>query len=471
MSRPNVTALIVASALFMENLDSTVLSTALPTIAADIGSDPIRLKLALTSYLISLATFIPISGWAADRFGARLVFRLAIAVFVVGSVMCSAASSLPEFVMARIVQGAGGAMMTPVGRLVLLRSTEKSKLLDAMAWFTTPALLGPLMGPPLGGFIATYFDWRWIFWINVPVGAIGILLVSLFIGEVKSEDRPPLDVVGFVLSGAALSGLVFGLSTLGQAMLPVPVALAMVAGGLVCGAAYLWHAPRVARPLLDLGLLKTPTFFISTVGGSLFRIGIGSIPFLLPLALQLGLGMNAFHAGSLTFLGAAGALLMKMTAKPIVGRFGFRRTLIANGVIAAVCVGAMALFTYDIGAIAIASIILVGGFFRSLQFTCLNALAYADVPSARMSRATSLSSVAQQVSLALGVALGAFVVEIQRLGRADDTILASDFVPAFLTVAALALGAIAFYVRLPGDAGAEVSGAAVRASRTPVAST
>ncbi|UOM35284.1 MFS transporter [Acuticoccus sp. I52.16.1] len=470
MLRPNVTALIIASALFMENLDSTVISTALPTIAADIGSDPVRLKLALTAYLLSLATFIPISGWAADRFGARTVFRCAIGVFVLGSVMCSASSSLPEFVVSRVVQGAGGAMMTPVGRLVLLRSTEKSKLLDAMAWFTTPALIGPLMGPPVGGFIATYFDWRWIFWINVPVGAIGILLVTLFIAEVRAEERPPLDIVGFVLSGVSLSGLVFGLSVLGQAMLPLPVALAMIGVGLLSGAAYLWHAKRVAHPLLDLDLLRTQTFFTAAIGGSLFRIGIGAIPFLLPLSLQLGLGMSAFSSGSLVFLGAAGALLMKMTAKPIVHRFGFRSTLIVNGVIAAVCLGAMATFVADPGPIAIASILLVGGFFRSLQFTCLNALAYADVSSRRMSRATSLSSVAQQVSLALGVSVGAFVVEIQRSGRADDTIVAGDFVAAFLTVAAIALCAVVFYLRLPRDAGAEISGA-VRAARTPVAST
>ncbi|WP_244935119.1 MFS transporter [Acuticoccus sediminis] len=470
MLRPNVTALIIASALFMENLDSTIISTALPTISADIGSDPIRLKLALTAYLLSLATFIPISGWAADRFGARLVFRCAIAIFVVGSVMCSASSSLAEFVVARIVQGAGGAMMTPVGRLVLLRATEKSKLLDAMAWFTTPALLGPMMGPPVGGFIATYFDWRWIFWINVPVGIIGITLVTLFIEEVRAEERPPLDVVGFVLSGVGLSGLVFGLSVLGQGMLPLPIALGMVAVGLVSGGLYLWHARRVVHPLLDLDLFRTPTFFTATVGGSLFRIGVGSIPFLLPLTLQLGLGMTAFASGSLVFLSAAGALLMKMSAKPIVARFGFRTTLIVNGVIASGCIAAMASFVSQPGPIAMASILLVGGFFRSLQFTCINALAYADVSSQRMSRATSLSSVAQQVSLALGVAVGAFVVEIQRASRGGHEILASDFVPAFLTVAAIAVSGLVLYLHLPRDAGAEVSGATVRATRTPVAS-
>ncbi|WP_420392187.1 MFS transporter [Acuticoccus sp.] len=469
MTRPHLTALIIASALFMENIDSTVIATALPTIAADLGSDPVRLKLALTAYLLSLATFIPISGWAADRFGARLVFRAAIGVFIVGSVMCSLSTTLWEFVGSRIVQGAGGAMMTPVGRLVLLRSTPKSELLDAMAWLTIPALMGPLIGPPLGGFIATYFDWRWIFWINVPVGAVGVVLVTLFIENVRSEDRPPLDWVGFVLSGIGLSGLVFGLSVLGQSMLPLPVALAMVGvGTLACGL-YLWHARRAVRPLLDLGLLALPTFFTSAVGGAFFRIGVGAIPFLLPLSLQVGLGMSAFEAGGLIFFGAIGALLMKATAKPIVSRFGFRTTLVVNGVLSSVAIAAMAWFVADPGAIAITSVLLVGGFVRSLQFTSLNVIAYADVGPDRMSRATSLYSVAQQVSLALGVALGAFVVEIQRAGRADGAILPSDFVAAFLTVGALSLCAVAFYLRLARDAGAEISGAVVP-PRTPVTS-
>nr|WP_255720568.1 MFS transporter [Acuticoccus kalidii] len=466
--------MIIASALFMENLDSTIIATALPTIAADIGTDPIRLKLALTSYLLSLATFIPISGWAADRFGARLVFRAAIGVFIIGSILCSMADSLPQFVVARIVQGAGAAMMTPVGRLVLLRSTPKKELLSAMAWLTVPALIGPLLGPPVGGFISTYFDWRWIFWINVPVGIVGIVLVSLFIDGVKSEVQRPLDAVGFVLSGVGLSGIVFGLSVLGQNMLPLPVTLAMVGVGIISMALYLRHAKRTAHPLLDLGLLRLPTFFTSTVGGFFFRIGIGSIPFLLPLTLQLGLGMNAFEAGTYVFFSAIGALLMKMTAQPIVHRFGFRTTLIWNGLISSAAILAMAFFTYNPPAILMASVLLAGGFFRSLQFTCLNSLAYADVEQSRMSLATSLYSVSQQVSLASGVAVAAAVVEVQRAMRPDHVLLLSDFMTAFLTVACFSLVAILFYLRLPADAGAEMANRdqpSERPARNPVAST
>ncbi|WP_281262220.1 MFS transporter [Acuticoccus kandeliae] len=473
MTRPQTTALIIASALFMENLDSTIIATALPTIAADIGTDPIRLKLALTSYLLSLATFIPISGWAADRFGARVVFRAAIGVFILGSILCSMADSLPQFVLARIVQGAGGAMMTPVGRLVLLRSTPKNELLSAMAWLTVPALIGPILGPPVGGFISTYFDWRWIFWINVPVGLVGILLVSLFIDGVKSEVRRPLDAVGFILSGVGLSGLVFGLSVLGQNMLPLPVAIAMVVTGALSLLLYLRHAAKTPTPLLDLSLFRLPTFFTSTVGGFFFRIGIGSIPFLLPLTLQLGLGMNAFEAGTYVFFSSIGALLMKMTALPIVHRFGFRTTLLWNGVISSAAILGMALFTFNPPAILIVSVLLAGGFFRSLQFTCLNSLAYAEVEPARMSLATSLYSVGQQISLATGVAVAAGVVEMQRAFRADHVLLLSDFMAAFLTVTAFSLVAIVFYLRLPPDAGEEMANRSQPplAPRKPVAST
>ncbi|MEM7695638.1 MAG: MFS transporter [Pseudomonadota bacterium] len=470
MTRTNLTALIIASALFMENVDSTVIATALPAIAADIGSDPIRLKLALTAYLLSLAVFIPLSGWLADRFGAKLVFRLAIVVFMVGSIACSISTSLTEFVLARILQGAGGAMMTPVGRLVLLRAVPKSEFLSAMAWFTIPALMGPLLGPPLGGFIATYFDWRWIFWINIPIGLVGLVLVTIFVDDVKSPKVQPLDLTGFVLSGIGLSGLVFGLSVLGQNMMPLAATLAMIGAGVIASALYLVHAKRVQNPLLDLSLLKLPTFNCSAVGGSLFRIGIGSIPFLLPLVLQLGLGMTPFQAGLLTFFSAGGALLMKFTAQPIVRRFGFRTVLIWNGLISSTFLGAMALFAIDPPAIVIVSVLLVGGFFRSLQFTCLNSMAYAEVDQPRMSFATSLFSVAQQVSLAIGVAVAAAVIEIQRATRDDPTILASDFIAAFGVVAALSVLAVAFYWRLPADAGAEMANGP-QPARKPVAST
>ncbi|WP_018699812.1 MFS transporter [Amorphus coralli] len=458
MARANVTALIVASALFMENIDSTVIATSLPAVAADIGTDPIRLKLALTSYLLSLAVFIPASGWAADRFGAKTIFRAAIVVFIIGSICCSLASNLHEFVLARVLQGAGGAMMTPVGRLVVLRAAPKDQLLSALAWLSIPALVGPMLGPPLGGFITTYFDWRWIFWINVPVGLIGIVLVTLVIDNVRIDEVVPLDKSGFVLSGLGLSALIFGLSVMGQQMMPLPFSGALVAGGAVCLALYVRHARRVEHPLLDLDLLKVPTFRASVFGGFFFRVGVGSIPFLLPLTLQLGLGMNPFEAGSLIFVTTIGALAMKFTAQPIVRRFGFRRVLIVNGLVSAAILAGMGLFSLGPAAAVIVTVLLVGGFFRSLQFSCISALAYADIPQERMSRATSFASVAQQVGLSTGVTVSAFILEFQRFGRPDGAVLPGDFLTAFVLVAAIAALSILVFARLSPDAGSQMSG-------------
>src|SRR6188472_2066298 len=256
-----LTPLIVACALFMENLDGTVISTSLPAIAADLGEDPIALKLALTSYLLSLAIFIPASGWAADRFGARTVFRAAIVVFTLGSAACGFAHSLLDFVLFRIVQGIGGAMMVPVGRLVILRTVPKSELISALAWLTMPALLGPVIGPPLGGFITTFVSWRWIFWINIPVGLLGVILATRYVANIREEGMPPLDVKGFILSGIGLAGLAFGITTIGQGLIPPIVVSALLTVGVIGCWLYVKHAREAKAPLLDLDLLKVDTFF------------------------------------------------------------------------------------------------------------------------------------------------------------------------------------------------------------------
>jgi EmrB/QacA subfamily drug resistance transporter len=357
--------LIVACALFMENLDSTALSTALPAIAASLGESPLTLSLAITSYLFSLAAFIPISGWVADRFGARRVFRLAIAVFVLGSILCGLSTSIWHLVLARTLQGMGGAMMVPVGRLVLLRSVAKSDLVRAMAWLTMPALLGPMLGPPLGGFLTTYLSWHWIFWINVPIGVLGIVLVSLFIPNVREERPPRLDLLGFSLSAVGLLGLVFGFETIGRDLVPWSTALLLLAVGAVGIALYVLHAARTPHPVIDLALLGIPTFRASILGGSLFRIGIGAMPFLLPLMLQAGFGLSAFRSGLLTFAAAAGAMAMKLTAVPILKQFGFKRVLIASALIGAAFIAANGLFEPSTPHLLILAVLLVGGFFRS----------------------------------------------------------------------------------------------------------
>lgn len=458
LSRTTLLPLIVASALFMENLDSTVLSTSLPAIAAELGENPLHLSMAITAYLFSLAVFIPISGWMADRYGAKRVFRAAIVVFVLGSVACGLANSLAGFVAARLVQGMGGAMMVPVGRLVLLRSIAKPDLVRAMAYLTVPALIGPMLGPPLGGFITTYAHWRWIFWINVPIGILGFVLVSRFIPDLRGEERHPLDLTGFALSSIGLVGLVFGFETIGRGVVPGWATGALVLAGIVCTTLYVRHAFRVPHPVLDLRLLQAPTFRASIVGGFLFRIGVGSTPFLLPLLLQVGFGLSAFASGSLTFMAAAGALTMKLTAAPILRRLGFKRVLIGNALLSAAFIAAPALFTAATPHLAIMATLLVGGFFRSLQFTSINTLAYAEIVPAQLSRATSFSSTAQQLALSAGVGAGALLLHLAMTASDGAEITTGDFTPAFVVVGLIAAASALAYARLPADAGAEISG-------------
>jgi len=457
-SRAVVVPLVVACALFMENLDSTVIATALPSIARSLDENPLHLNLAITSYLLSLAIFIPISGWMADRFGARTVFRLAIVVFMVGSVACGVAGSLAELVAARILQGIGGSMMTPVGRLILLRSIPKSGLVKAMSYLTVPALIGPVIGPPLGGLIVTYAHWRWIFFINIPIGILGIVLVSILIDNVKEEAVPPLDLRGFVLIGLGLAGLIFGFETVGREVLPLNVTLALLVGGALCMALYLWHSSRAKAPIIDLQLLKLPTFRAAVLGGLFFRMGLGALPFLLPLMLQLGFGLTALQSGLLTFASAAGAMTMKMTAGPIIRAFGFRPVLIGNAVISGFFLMGYALFRPETPHAVIFLALLAGGVFRSLQFTALNTLSYADVPAPRMSKATSFASMMQQLSLSIGVAIGALLLHVTLALRGSTSVGPQDFVPAFLTIGALCLLSFVIYLPLARDAGAEVSG-------------
>lgn len=451
--------LIVACALFMENLDSSVLATALPSIAASLGESPLKLNLAITSYLFSLAVFIPVSGWVADRFGARTVFRAAIIVFTIGSLLCGLADSFWTLVAARTLQGLGGAMMVPVGRMVMLRSIPKSELVRAVAWLTVPALIGPVIGPPLGGFLTTYLSWRWIFWINLPIGILGVVLVTLYIPNIREEKVPPLDWRGFLMSAFGLCGLVFGFETIGRGLLPDSVVAGLLLVGAIGIGLYLRHARRHPHPLIDLSLLKVPTFRAGVAGGFLFRIGVGALPFLLPLMLQLGFGLSAFQSGMVTFASAAGALTMKMAAGPILRRLGFRRVLIGNAVISGIFIIICGLFRPDMAYPLMFALLLMGGFFRSLQFTSINTLSISDIDNPRMSRATSFTSMMQQLSLSAGVAVGAMVLHATvSYGGGVEQIRADSFMPAFFAVGITAMLSAIVFLRLPQDAGAEVSG-------------
>jgi EmrB/QacA subfamily drug resistance transporter len=458
MNKERLIPLIVATALFMENMDSTVIATSLPAIAADIGTSPLTLKLAITSYLLSLAVFIPASGWTADRFGARAVFSIAIAVFMLGSIGCALSSSVTDFVIARILQGAGGAMMTPVGRLVLLRSIDKSALVNAMAWVTVPALIGPVIGPPLGGFITTYFTWHWIFLINIPIGLLGIFMALRYIDPIRSEDPERFDLYGLILAGIGLGGIAFGLSVAGLNLLPWTIVVALIAVGSIAMTLYVIHARRTASPVLDFTLMRLPTLRASIIGGFLFRLGIGALPFLLPLLMQVGFGLSPFKSGLVTFASAVGAMGMKTLAARIIRTFGFRNIMTINAVVSSVFLAACALFTAATPLLLIMILLVVGGFFRSLQFTAINTVAYAEVEPAQMSRATTLVSVNQQLAISAGVAVGAFSVESTMMLHHVSELSAADFAPAFLVVALISAVSAYFFYKMPVDAGHQVSG-------------
>ena len=326
-TKPKIVAMIVASAIIMQQIDATVITTALPQMAISLNSDPVALSVAVTAYLLSVAVFIPVSGWAADRFGGRTIFRAAIAVFTLGSVLCGLSNSAIELTAARVLQGLGGAMMVPVGRLVLFRSIERSELVRTMAYLQVPAQLGPVLGPPIGGFITTFFSWRWIFLVNVPLGILGIVLVTRFFDNPKEDAPRPMDWTGFLLTGVALACILYGIEAIGRGFGGVGGAVALLVVGALAGALALWHLRRASHPLLDPAIFRIPTFRASIGGGSLFRAGAGSLVFLLPLLLQVVFGMTAFASGTLTFATAVGAMSMKATARPILKRFGFRNVI------------------------------------------------------------------------------------------------------------------------------------------------
>jgi EmrB/QacA subfamily drug resistance transporter len=449
--------LILAVALFMEQMDSTVIATALPTIAADLGVSPITLKLALTSYMVALAMFIPISGWMSDKFGAKKIFRLAILVFVIGSILCAISDSLIQFVMSRFLQGMGGAMMTPVGRLVLLRTTKRSDLVSAMALLTIPALVGPLTGPPIGGFITTYFSWHWIFIINVPIGLIGIYLTGVHLPEVPPMATERMDWIGFLLTSVAASGVVFGLSVIGLPALPPAVGISATIAGFVASFLYVRHARRHPHPILNLKIFNDRAFRASTTGGTLFRIATGAIPFLMPLMLQLGFGLNPFQSGLITFAGAIGALTVKFLARRLFALLGFRTALLLAGLLGAALTAVNGFFTPETPHILIIGSLLVAGFFRSLFFTGANALGYSEISDQLASQATSMASAMQQVSLALGVAFAAFILETSSMLSGTHLQLA-DFHIAFFIVAAVSVFSIVPIFNLDPLTGADVSG-------------
>jgi len=447
---------IIGAAMLMQTLSATVIANALPAMSVTLHVDPVQLNTTITVYLLALAVFLPVSGWAADRFGAKRVFLIAIGLYAASCAACGFATNLPELLVARVCEGAAGALMGPVGRLVLLRSTPKHDLVRAMSVLTMPSMLGPVIGPPIGGFIVTYVSWRWIFFLNLPIAALGLVLVSRYIADIKAEDAGPLDWIGMILTGLGMAAVVFAFENLGRPHLPAALVPGLMAGGLALLGAYAWHAGRISFAILDLGLFRIRTFFASVVGGAFMRMGVGATPFLLAMLLQVAFGLSALQAGLMTFASAAAALVMKTSVPPILARFGFRTTLSVNAVIVGLSFMSYALIARTTPHWVIYAVLLTGGFFRSLQFTALNGLAFADIEQPQLSRASTMSAMGQRLAQSIGIGLAATMLRLfeTRTGRVTAAVVD----PAFLVVGAVALVSALFFVVLPANAGAELHG-------------
>ncbi len=455
--------LVVAVAFLMEQLDSTILTTAIPDIARSLGTTPVRMNLAVAAYVLTLAVFIPVSGWFADRFGARRVFVAALLTFTVGSALCGLADSLAELVATRALQGVGGAMMTPVGRLILLRSFPRSQLVTAMTYMTLPAIAGPVMGPLLGGVLTTYASWRWIFYVNLPFGLLGILLALRFIREVRGAPPPRFDVLGFLMVGVGVALLQLAMESIGRPALSTAGILGIlaVAAGLLAG--FVIHARRVAAPAVDLGLFRFRSFAVGTLAGGLCRVALNGPPFLLPLMLQVGFGLSPVLSGSLTFLSSLGALPVRTVAGRLLRAFGFGRVLAGSAVAGSAVLAGFALIGPGTPHWIVGTYVFAFGLVRSTQFMTSNTLSYADLPGPRLSAATSLGGVLQQLTVSFGVSLGAVLLGL--VSRDGGGLTPGRFHAVFLLMAVLPLFALPAFLRLRPEDGQEVSGHRGKGSR------
>lgn len=453
-------ALLVAGAFFMEFLDGTVIATALPDMAKSFGVQAVDLNIGISAYLITLAVLIPASGWIADRFGARKVFAVALAIFTLASVFCGLSTTVDQFVAMRVLQGMGGALMVPVGRLAVLRTTPKHQLITAIATLTWPALVAPIIGPPLGGFITSYADWRWIFFINVPLGIVAIILALRIIPDLHDDERRPFDTPGFIATTIAMVSLVYAMESMGAQHSQGVLTLALLVVGAVTLIYALRHFQRTQWPMIRLDAMQVPTFRVTMYGGSLFRASISAVPFLLPLMFQVGFGMDAFHSGLLVLAVFVGNLTIKPATTPLIRRLGFRKLLLINGALNVLSLLACAFISPQTPVWLIMLILYLGGVFRSIQFTAVSTLAFADVPSAQMSYANTLFSTATQLAVGLGITLGAIGI---RIGEKMGDLLGMTSVPgisfrlAFVAIALICLVGMVDTLRLTKDAGSAVS--------------
>jgi EmrB/QacA subfamily drug resistance transporter len=457
LDRRTAVALLVAGTFFMENLDATVITPAIPKMAASFAVRPVDLNTGVSAYMLTLGVFIPVSGWVADRFGARKVFATAIAVFTIASLLCGLAGTLSIFVLIRILQGISGAMMVPVGRLVVLRVTPKEQLIRAIATLTWPALVAPVLGPPLGGLIADHANWRWIFYLNLPLGLIAFVVALLLVPDTKGEGEQPFDWVGFALVGGALFCLLYVAELLGQSRIAWASAGALVVVGIGLLSFAVRHLTRSVHPMIDLSALGVPTIAATVWGGSLFRMGVSAVPFLLPVMFQIGFGYDAFHAGLMMMTVFAGNLAIKPITTLVLRRFGFRPVLVVNGLFNAAAIAACAAIAEHMPLPVICAILFAGGMTRSMQFTALNTVAFADIPQKAIAAANTLFSVSFQLAMGLGVALGAIAWRIGELAISPGDSATLPFRIAFLLVAAVALIGVWDSIMLHATAGEHVA--------------
>lgn len=458
VARRWLTPAIIGAAFLLQTLNATVVVNALPAMASTFGVATLRLNAAITFYLLAAAVFLPLTGWIADRYGARRVLMASIALFAVSSLACGLAQELDHLLAARVAQGAAGASLMPVGRLILLRTTPKAELVGALAVLTMPAMLGPIIGPVLGGAIVTFAAWRWVFFMNLPIALLGLILVWRYVPEVKERGAGPVDLIGITLIGAGLSALIFGFENLGRDEARPGLVAGLFGGGLAAFALYAWHARRAPNAVIDLNVFRKPTFSASVIGGAFMRVALGANPFLLAMLLQVAFGLSAFTAGLMISLSGIGALLMKVSATPILRRFGFRAVLMVNAVLVGASFMAYALFTPQWPHWAIMAVLGVAGFLWSLQLTALNALAYAEIDQDEMSRAATTASVIQQLVQSVGIGMAATLLHLLMTLRGETQLTAAAIWPAFLIIGLVTMISMVWFVRLPADAGDEMNG-------------
>ena len=448
--------MMVAMAFLMEQLDSTIITTAVPDIARNLHVTPIQMSLAVAAYVLAVAVFIPVSGWLADRFGARNIFISALAVFTLGSALCGLAQSFEMLVAMRVLQGLGGAMMTPVGRLILLRSFPRSQLMTAMTYTTLPAIMGPVTGPLLGGILTSTLSWRWIFYVNLPFGLLGMLLAMRYITNTRETKVPRFDFTGFLMVGGGLGLLQFGMENVSRPIISVWTIVVTIVAALLLLLSFGLYARRIASPAVDLALFRIPSFRIGTLAGGLCRIGMNGVPFLLPLMLQLGFGLSPISSGSITFVGSIGAVLIRSLISPVLRRHGFRIVLVLSAIIGAATIAGFSLMGPHTSHWIIMLYVFVFGLMRSTQFMTSNTLAYSDMPDSHLSRATSLGGVLQQLSVSFGVSVSAVLLSL--VSFHTHLLTPQRFHEAFLLMAIIPLLAIPGFMALNPQDGAKVTG-------------